>query len=69
MSELWLEQRMGPGQMPEVRQCPGELGQGRLDVCLGKYQPCRTISGLSKGMEGKKILRQLLGSVGLEMTF
>lgn len=57
MCELRLEQRMGPGQMPEVRQGPGELGQGSLDVCLGKYQPCGTILGLSKGMDDKKILR------------
>lgn len=46
VAELRLEQRMVPGQLLEVRQCPGELGQGSLDVHLGKYQPCRTILGL-----------------------
>lgn len=41
-----------PRQMLEVRECPGEFGHGGLDVCLGKYQPGRSVLGLKQGNGG-----------------
>lgn len=38
--------------MLEVRECPGEFGHGGLDVCLGKYQPGRSVLGLKQGNGG-----------------
>lgn len=53
VSDLWLEQRMVPRQMLEVRQYPGESGQGSLDACLRKTSHAEQSWGCNKGVEDK----------------
>lgn len=59
VSDLRLEQRMVPRQMLEVRQCPGESGQGSLDACLRKTSHAEQSWGCKREWRINRVSSQL----------